>query len=163
MPQLDITTFSSQLFWLVVTFSALLIIMWRVAVPKISDALETRQKRMDDNLERAEEVKKEAEAAIEAYEKSLADARADAQGVIAEAAAKLADEAHAREAELAEAMKKRVAESEANITAAMDAALDNIRELATEVAVAATERLSGEAPAGDDADNAVAAAIKARG
>ena len=44
MPQLEqIATYPSQVFWLVVTFVALFLIMWRVAVPRISDALEARQ------------------------------------------------------------------------------------------------------------------------
>jgi len=164
MPQLEqIATFPSQIFWLVVTFIALLLIMWRIAVPKISDSLEARQKRMDDNLARAEEVKKEAEAAMEAYETSLANARSEAHSMLTEAAAKLADEAQAREAELAKAMQKRVAESEANINAALEAAIGNIREMATDVAISATERLAGDAPVANDVDAAVDAALKARG
>lgn len=163
MPQLDVTTFSSQIFWLVVTFIALFLIMWRVSVPKISDALEARQKRMDDNLARAEELKKEAEAAMEAYEASLAEARSEAQGAVLEANAKLTVEAQAREAELGEALAKRIAESEANIATAMDDAIANIRDVAAEVAVSAAERLTGEAPSVDDAGAAVDTAIKARG
>ena len=89
MPQLDISTFSTQIVWLVITFAALFIIMWRVAVPRISDALEQRQKRMDDNLNKAAGFKKEAEAAIEAYEHSLAEAREAAHSAIADANAKL--------------------------------------------------------------------------
>ena len=86
MPQLEqIATYPSQVFWLVVTFMVLFVIMWRIAVPRISDALEARQQRIDDNLERAAEIKKEAEAAIEAYEQSLAEARSEAQSAIAEA------------------------------------------------------------------------------
>lgn len=163
MPQLDVTTFSSQIFWLVVTFIALFLIMWRVSVPKIADALEARQKRIDDNLARAEELKKEAEAAMEAYEASLADARSEAQSAVLEANAKLAEESQTREAELGEALAKRIAESEANIAAAMDEAIANIRDAAAEVAVSAAERLTGEAPSADDAGASVDAAIKARG
>ena len=91
MPQLEqIATYPSQVFWLVVSFAALFVIMWRVAVPRISDALEARQRRIDDNLERAQEIRAEAEAAMEAYEKSLAQARADAQSRIAQANQELA-------------------------------------------------------------------------
>jgi len=163
MPQLDITTFSSQIFWLVITFIAMFLIMWRVSVPRISDALEARQKRIDDHLGRAEELKKEAEAALQAYESALAEARGEAQSSIMEANAKLLAETQAREAELADAMKKRVAESEANITAAMEEAIGNIRGVAAEVAQSAVERLGGEAPSTDDAGSAVDAVIKARG
>ena len=162
MPQLDVTTFSSQIFWLVVTFIALFLIMWRVSVPKISDALEARQKRIDDNLARAQELKKEAGAALEAYETSLADARAEAQNTLLQANAKLAEETQAREAELGEALTKRIAESEANIAAALNKAIANIHDVAIEVSVSAAQRLTGEAPSVDAASSAVEATIKAR-
>ena len=163
MPQLDVTTFSSQIFWLVITFIALLLVMWRISVPKISDALEARQKRIDDNLARAEELRKEAAAAIGAYESSLTDARLEAQRVILEANVKLTEEAQAREVELGEALSKRIAESELNISVAMNDAIANIRDVAAEVSVSAAERLTGEAPSIDCASTAVDDAIKARG
>ena len=82
MPQLDVTTFAPQLVWLAITFFAMFIIMWKVAVPKIANALETRQMRVEDNLKKAEDLKREAEATLAAYEKALADARAQAHGEI---------------------------------------------------------------------------------
>jgi F-type H+-transporting ATPase subunit b len=164
MPQLEqIDTFAGQIFWLVVAFLVLFVIMWRVAVPKISDALEARQKRIDDNLERAAEIKKEAETAIEAYEKALAEARADAQGAIAEANARLVEAAAQREAELGEKLQAKVAESEANIAKAVEAAVEHLRDVAVEVAVSATERLVGEAPSESDAAAAVDGVMKAQG
>ncbi|MEK9755206.1 MAG: F0F1 ATP synthase subunit B' [Rhodospirillaceae bacterium] len=164
MPQLEqIATYPSQVFWLVVTFIALFVIMWRVAVPRISDALEARQQRIDDNLERAAEIKKEAEAAMVAYEKSLAEARAEAQGAIAKAMQEVADAAAKREAELTERLQARLAESEAGIARAVEQAVDNLKSVAVEVAQSATERLVGEAPSAADAGAAVKGAIKARG
>ena len=58
MPQLDVTTFAPQLIWLTITFAAMFLIMWKIAVPKISDALETRQMRLEDNLQKAELLKR---------------------------------------------------------------------------------------------------------
>ena len=162
MPQLDVTTFSSQIFWLVVTFVALFLIMWRVSVPKISDALEARQKRIDDNLARAQELKKEAEAALDAYDTSLAGARSEAQNTLLQANVKLAEEAQAREAELGETLTKRIAESEANIATAMNTAIANIHDVAIEVSASAAQRLTGEVPSVDAASTAVEATIKAR-
>ena len=162
MPQVDVTTFSSQIFWLVVTFIALFLIMWRVSVPKISDALEARQKRIDDNLARAQELKKEAGAALDAYETSLADARSEAQITLLQANVKLAEEAQGREAELGETLTKRIAESEANIATAMNTAIANIHDVAIEVSASAAQRLTGEVPSVDAASTAVEATIKAR-
>ncbi len=163
MPQLDISTYSTQLFWLAVTFIGLLMIIWRSAVPRISDALEMRQRRIDDNTNKAAEIKKEAEAAIEAYERALAEARADAQSRIAAANAAFTVEAQTRESALSETLNKRVAEGEAAIAKAVAEAMDSLREAAVEVATATTERLIGEAPAATDISSAVDNAIKARG
>lgn len=164
MPQLEqIATYPSQVFWLVVTFVTLFLIMWRVAVPRISDALEARQQRIDDYLERAAGIKQEAEAAMEAYEKSLAEARAEAQETVLKATQELADVAAKREAELTERLQAKLAESEAGIAAAVEQAIANLRGVAVEVAQAATERLVGEAPSEADAGTAVDSAIKARG
>jgi F-type H+-transporting ATPase subunit b len=163
MPQLDISTYSSQLFWLAITFVSLLVIIWRSAVPRISDALETRQRRIDDNTSKANEFKKEAEAAIEAYEQVLANARADAQSRIAQAHAMLAVEALKREEALASALNTRVAVAEAAIAKTMTEALDSLREVAVAVATAATERLIGKAPPNSSISAAVDNAIKVRG
>jgi len=162
MPQLDISTFSTQIVWLVITFASLFLIMWRVAVPRISDALEQRQTRMDDNLNKAAEFKKEAEAAIEAYEKTLAEAREAAHSAMADAQAALTAETAAKDAELSAKIKTMLGESEASIAKATDEAMSNVREVAEEVASAAAERLLGETVDASVVTSAVDAATKAR-
>ena len=164
MPQLEqIATFPSQVFWLVTSFLVLFVIMWRIAVPKITDALEARQKRIDNNLERAAELKKEAEAAIETYEKSLAKAHSDAENVIAKANASLAKMISSREAELSDKLQSKIAESEASIAAGINAAAETLRSVAIEVTLEATERLVGERPSSENASAAVDNAIKGQG
>jgi len=164
MPQLEqIATFPSQIFWLIVTFAALFFVMWRIAVPRIADVLEARQKRIDDNLDKAETAKKEAEAAIEAYEASLAQARDNAHGLINETAAEIAAESAKQEEELAEKLQARIAESEKAIAQAREKALAGIRETAIDVAVAATEKLVGTAPDRGAVEKAVDGATKPQG
>ena len=72
MPQLDFSTYLPQVFWLVVTFIALYLIMWKIAVPRIANSLEARQKRIEDYLDRAADAKKEAEETLAAYEQAIA-------------------------------------------------------------------------------------------
>jgi F-type H+-transporting ATPase subunit b len=162
MPQLDVNSYLPQVVWLVITFSALLIVMWRVAVPRIAEVLEARQKRMDDNVAKAEQHKKEAEAALNAYEQVMAEARTKAHAMIAEAGEKIAAEAAEREARQAESLNRRIKEAEQGIARAVEAAIANIRDSALEVAVAAAERLTGEAPDGKAIRAAVDGAFKAK-
>ena len=149
MPQLDVNTFLPQVVWLVITFSALFLLMWRVAVPCIADVLEARQRRIEDNLDKAQESKKEAEETLVAYEQAMNEARAGANTHIAEATTRMSGEAAEREAELALDLSTRITAE----------ALDNIRAATFEVAAAVLERLTGEAPAEKSVAKSVAKAL----
>ena len=163
MPQLDVNSYLPQVVWLVITFSALLFVMWRMAVPRIAEVLEARQRRIADNVAKAEQSKKDAEAALQAYEQAMAEARAEAHAMIAEAGQKIAAETAEREARQAELLNRRVKEAEQGIARAVDAAMANIRDAAIDVAVAAAERLTGEEPDGAVIRAAVDGALKAKG
>ena len=155
MPQLDITTFAPQLIWLSITFAAMFFIMWKIAVPKISDALETRQMRIEDNLNKAEDLKREAEATLAAYEKALADARVQAHNDIQAIQEKLHEAAAKEEAELGEKLDAKLAKSEKAIAAEVNKAMESVRDVAIDVAAEAVQKLTGEAPAGDNISKAV--------
>lgn len=164
MPQIeDVASFLPQVVWLVITFTALFLIMWKIAVPAIANTLEARQKRMEDNLDKAAQAKKEAEETLAAYENAMAEARAEAQGIINEAAKLMSEEAEAREAEMAEALGRKIAASEAEIQKAIDAAMEHVRDVAVEVAGAALKRLTGDTPDEKNLSKAVDQAMKAQG
>ena len=81
MPQLDISTYPPQLVWLLITFVALYLVVWKVALPRIVDVRESRQRRIEGDLGKAETLRTEAETVLAALEKSHADAAAEAQGI----------------------------------------------------------------------------------
>jgi len=144
LPQLDSGHYPSQVIWLAISFLILYVLMWRVALPRISRVLEERQDRIEGNLERAETIKREAEITADAYEKAAADARAKAQAVIAKMRDKLAADAASRHTALAAQLTHQVAEAEGRILAAKQEALANLRGLAVDVAASAAQRLTGE-------------------
>lgn len=162
LPQLDPSTYSSQVIWLVITFVVLYVLMSKMALPKIGEVLEERQRKIDDNLAKAEELKSQADAASKAYEKSLADARSKAHDAIREVKEQASAEASARQSELNENLQTKIAESEKAINKARDEALSGITEVATDVAAAAVEKLIGEAPDDAKVGSAIDAALKSR-
>ncbi|MEQ9560043.1 MAG: F0F1 ATP synthase subunit B' [Rhodospirillales bacterium] len=162
MPQLDFTTYVPQIIWLVISFTAMFLVMWKVCVPRIGGALEARQKKIEQNLERAAELKAEAEAAIAAYEKALTEARATAHEEIVKVQADLKAKQDAEEAKLSQTLQARIKEGEAAIDKALQDALAGLDAMATEVATAACERLTGETPDAKALQKAVAGAAKAR-
>ena len=57
MPQLEqIDTYLGQVFWLAVTFALLYLVLWRAALPRITQVLTQRQERMDEDLQKAESL-----------------------------------------------------------------------------------------------------------
>ena len=51
MPQLDPTFYTTQLFWLIVIFTLLFLVVWKVALPRIANIREARRTRIDADLE----------------------------------------------------------------------------------------------------------------
>src|SRR5207237_9197143 len=93
MPQLDISTFTPQLVWLAIWFVVLYLLMAKLGLPRIAAAIEARRRRREDDLAGAARLKAEAEAASAAYQKTLSEARAQAQMTIKETTDRLAADA----------------------------------------------------------------------
>ena len=160
LPQLDIQTYPSQVFWLVVSFVVLYVLVSRVAVPRISEVLEERQERIADDLDKADTLQKDAARVQAEYEQALTEARTRASGVIREAQDAAARSNAGREAEARDKVAGMLNEAEARILSARDEALDNIGDVAREVAAEAVVKLIGARPAGDAVDRAVSAAAQ---
>lgn len=60
MPQFDVSSLSSQLFWLVIIFAGLYFIVSRFIAPKAESILTARNRCMEENISYAEEYKKKA-------------------------------------------------------------------------------------------------------
>jgi F-type H+-transporting ATPase subunit b len=60
LPQLDISNFLSQTFWLVISFSLLYILISKVVIPSIQNILDKRSKDLYSILEKAEKNNEEA-------------------------------------------------------------------------------------------------------
>jgi F-type H+-transporting ATPase subunit b len=143
MPQLDPSVWPTQLFWLAITFIALYLVIWRVALPRIADVLEARQRKLDDDLKKAGALKDEAEAILAEYEKMRADAQAKAHEALQKAAGEMKAEAERQGQELAARLGRQTEEAEARIGKAKTAALASLEGTVNEVVAAATEKLIG--------------------
>ena len=155
-PPFDKQTFPSQLLWIAITFAALYLLMSRIALPRIGSILEERQQRISGDLAQAQRLKDESDAAVAAYEKALAEARTRAQALVSDSRQRQATEAEARRKELEAALNARIAEAENAVANVKAAAMLNVRGIATDAAAAIVERLTGGAPASQEA---VAAAV----
>jgi len=159
MPQFIMGDFAPQIVWLVISFIALYLLMARVALPRVAEVLETRHGRIANDLDQAAQLKSQAETVILEYEEALAEARGNAQSTIAQATLEAAQAAEKRNAEIAEVLAAKAAAAASRIDAAKAEALVELRGVATELALAAAERLLDAQVAQADVDVAVDAAM----
>lgn len=164
MPQLEqFDTYLSQIVWLVLSFGALWLFLRRVVLPRIGEVLEERDLRIKGDLERAETLRAEAEGVREVYEASLATSRSEARQVIREAAEAAASAAAERQAEVGRRIAGEIQAAEDRIADARSQAIDNIREVAAELATDAASRLIGLEVEAGAARAAVDGAAKEQG
>jgi F-type H+-transporting ATPase subunit b len=159
-PPFNKETFASQLVWFVVFFVALYVIISKLAIPRIGGIVEARRGRIEGDLAEANRLKEQSDAALAAYEKSLADARNRASAMASETRDKLNAEAEEARRKLEAELNARLAKAEEVIAATKTAAMTNVQGIAIETATAIVQRLIGTAPSGGAVEAAVADALK---
>ncbi len=153
-------TFASQLVWLAIAFAILYLMAKKIMLPRIGGIIEARRRHIDNDIAEAQRLKAESDAAIAAYEKSLADARARAQALANETRERQAAEAEKNRKVLEQQLNAKLAEAEKAIAATKSAAMANVRGIAVEAASAIVEQFIGSAPSEQAVTEAVADILK---
>ncbi len=162
MPQLDPTYFAPQLIWLGITFVVLYVLLAKLALPRVAGIIAARKARIDGDLDKAAQMKSEAEAVIAAYDKALAEARMQAQITLRETTDRLNALSAERQRKVAEELAHESGIAERRIEAAKHAALAGVRQVAIEVTRDAAAKLTGSAIDDMHAAAAVDAAMRER-
>ncbi len=159
MPQLDVTTFSNQIFWLVVTMVVLYFIMSRMALPRIAAVLADRRGTITSDIALAEELKQKAQSAEDAYNQALAEARAEAGRIVEAAKAEMQVELDVQIEKADAEIAARSAESERRIREIRDSALEMVSDVSKDATKDILERFDAKADA-RSVNAAVAARLK---
>lgn len=127
--------------WTIVIFLSVLIVLWRFAFPAILGALEARERGIQNALDEARARQEEAQALLEEHRRELADARRQAQEIMAEgreAADRLRKELEVKAREESDAILLRARQE---IQREKDAAVDELRRESVDLALAAAGKL----------------------
>jgi F-type H+-transporting ATPase subunit b len=159
-PPFDSSTFASQLVSLAIAFVALYLIVSRIALPRVGSVIDARQNVIEGDLAQAQRLRDESSAALSAYESELAAARSRAQAIGNDTREKLNAASEAERKTLEDRLAHKLAEAEKTIASTREAAMSNVRGIATDAAAAIVQRLTGRAPDGKIVDRAVDASLK---
>ena len=147
---------ASAEFWVGVAFVIFWGLMFYLGVPgKVMNQLDSRGKRIADELAEAKRLRQDAERLLREYETKHAAAEREAADIVSSArdeAERMAQEAHDK---LADFVKRRTTSAEAKIAQAEAQASAEVRAAAVDAAIKASERVLRQEITGDTATSMV--------
>jgi F-type H+-transporting ATPase subunit b len=156
-PPMDAQYFPSQLLWLAISFGLFYYILKKAILPRLGGIIENRRDRIALDIEAAEHMKAEADAALAAYEQELAGARERSHKIAIEARDAAKTEADAERARI-----------EGDLDAKLEAArlrIDQIKQSALAdvgaIAESATQSIVSTVAGLDASPDEVAGAVRA--
>ena len=141
-----------DILWSAVIFVVLLLIFWKVILPRMQALLDERSAAIEGGIKKAEDAQAEAAAALESYNTQLAEARAEAGRIKDQAradAAKIEADLKARANDEAERI---TAQAHQRIEAERQAAFTSLKTEVGTLALGLSEKVVGESM--DDARSA---------
>ena len=145
--------------WTLLAFIVTLYVLKRWAFPRINEALEKRQRAIDESIEASERTRREADELLEEYRKRLSEAREQADDIMARAR-KAAETA---EAEATAAGKEKredlVDQAKRDIEAETRRSLQQIRKEVADLTVLATEKVTRKSLDAEDQKRLVEEAL----
>jgi F-type H+-transporting ATPase subunit b len=135
--------------WTLFIFALLLLVLKRFAWPAVLGAVEAREKALEEQLAEAERNRAEAAALLAEHKKLIADAKAQAHGIIVEARA-VAEKERALAVEKGRMEQTELLErARREIAAERDRAVAELRREAVDLSLAAASKLIGERLSGE--------------
>src|SRR5579875_2528646 len=136
--------------WTLVLFVLSMVVLWKLAFPRITEALDRRQHAIEESIDAAERTRQQADQLLAEYRERLHEARRQAEEII-ERARKMA-EIHERDVQ-AESVRRRerlMEQTRRDIESETRRAIDEIRREVADLTVLATEKVTRKTLSEDD-------------
>jgi F-type H+-transporting ATPase subunit b len=128
--------------WTLLVFGITMLLLARLAFPRITAALDKRQKAIEDSIDSAERTRVEADQILAEYRERLQEARAQSDEIVQRA--RQAAEVHEREAKehAGELTAEAARRAQRDIEAATQRALQELRREVADLTIMATEKVT---------------------
>lgn len=141
MPQLDWSTYLSQAFWLLVCFCALWALLSNLVTPKLADVIEQRKRKINDYVQKAEQLNRQAQNSLLKYQQTLAEAQAQAQKQLEIGRAELKAKLDAKAAKMTKEINQKIADSELILATEKQETLQQIETISQDLAYHIVQKL----------------------
>ena len=132
MPQLNPEFWTAQIFWLILIFSSLYLIIWKIFLPRITYSIENRKSRVVNDLDEAQKLKENAEKKLKEYNEIIENSKKEAKKIIEDNKKKLDRDIEDKKNKFNSEIEKELAAVEKEIKDLKKSSLSNISKIAIE-------------------------------
>jgi len=136
--------------WTLIAFGVTILLLRKLAYPRISEALDKRRLAIEESIDHAERTREEADALLREYRERLREAREQADEIVSRA--RKASEKHAEDskAEAKQAREELMEQTRRDIEQETRRAIDQIRREVADLTILATEKVTRKSLDDDD-------------
>lgn len=135
MPQLDINTYASQIFWLILCFSTLYLVVSKMLIPRLSTIIENRKNHIDNIIEETKNIKKNSEDNINLAESTIKKAKIDAKNLIKKTSLKTKEAYDKKSLAIRNMMKAKAIKAEHEIIKNKNKVLSDLNKASSSLAL----------------------------
>ncbi|QQV74495.1 ATP synthase subunit b [Rickettsia tillamookensis] len=143
MPQFDIATYYSQIFWLIVTFGLLYIFVYKFITPKAEEIFNNRQTNIQDNITQADTLTQEVEKLNKYYNEEIDKTNTEIDRLKKEKIDSLESEFLIKKKNLEQDLKNSISQNIEDINLAAKQFRANKSEAIIKLAVNIIEKIAG--------------------
>ena len=132
MPQLNPEFWIAQIFWLIIIFSSLYLIIWKIFLPRITYSIENRKSRIVNDLDEAQKLKDNAEKKLKEYNEIIEKSKKEAKKIIDDSKKKLDRDIENKKQKFNDEIEKELAATEKEIKNLKTTSTSNITDIAAE-------------------------------
>jgi F-type H+-transporting ATPase subunit b len=128
--------------WTLVLFVISMVVLARLAFPRITEALDKRQRAIEDSIDHAERVRHEADGLLEEYRERLREARQQAEEILDRARKTAENHERNAQTDAKEQRERMMEQTRRDIETETRRAIQEIRSEVADLTVAATEKVT---------------------
>jgi len=133
MPQLNTEFWTAQIFWLILIFSSLYLILWKIFLPKITNSIENRKSKVIGDLNESQKFKENAEKKLKEYNEIINNTKNEAKKIIAESKKKLDKDIENKKQKFLNEIEKELLSAENEIQDLKKSSIQNVNKIAVEI------------------------------
>jgi len=133
MPQLDPEYWLAQIFWLILIFTTLYLVIWKLFLPRITNNIENRRLRIINDLDDAQKLKESSEKKLKEYDKIINNSKNEAKKILQDGYKNLESELNKKKQIFDEELNKELETLDKEIIDLKKSSIANINKISIEI------------------------------